>query len=488
MQVDGGSKSIETLPSEDPPVIPSRTNVSQRASQNRQSPDTNGADVLLVCPHLGDGGTQRVVSTVANEWSQRGLRVCVVTLYDQPDFYRLNRGVIRVHLGSKSGFLPLRVLALPSLAVRKLIQAVFPASPRTESVPQKRGTTIIPAATRVLTRLGLERALEWGIRIHPPTLFRVLGLRRTVRKLRPSVVAGFCGSTNLITVFACRRTACRVVISERNDPKRQTLPFPWNHLRPRIYAEADLVTANSRGSLDALRDWVSPEKLQFIPNPLAIPKSGRSAEPPPSPVRPRLLIVGRLCKQKAHDVLFSAMALFPPELCEWWLSVVGRGQEEEPLRRLAEQLGIAARIQWHGQVENPDAFYRCADLFVLPSLYEGMPNALLEAMSQGLPPIVSDASPGPLEVVKDGVTGLVVPVGDPQALANAIALLASQPDLRRRLGESARKEVEGYKIDRALVVWEQALGLSNASGKTLSCPSQCSAPAEEPIETGIGNP
>jgi glycosyltransferase involved in cell wall biosynthesis len=416
-----------------------------------------------------------------------GLRVCLVTLYDQPDFYPLDSRVIRVHLGSKSAFLVLRVLALPLFAADKLIQAIFPALPPTAIKRGKRASTIVRAATRVLTSSGALRALEWGIRIHPLTMFRILALRSTIRKLRPSVVGGFCGSTNLITVFACRRTACRVVISERNDPKRQILPFPWNHLRPRIYAEADLVTANSRGSLEALRDWVSPEKLQFIPNPLAIPKSGRGAEPPPGLERPRLLIVGRLCKQKAHSVLFSAMALLPPELSEWCLSVVGRGPEEEPLRRLAEQLGIAARVQWHGQVENPDPFYRCADIFVLPSLHEGMPNALLEAMNQGLPSIVSDASPGPLEVVKDGVTGLVVPVGDPQALANAIALLASQPDLRRHLGESARKQVAGYKLDRALVVWEQALGLSTTSGKTLSCSSQSSAPVEEPIETTMGN-
>jgi glycosyltransferase involved in cell wall biosynthesis len=396
-----------------------------------------------------------------------GRRVCVVTLYDMPDSYPLDEGVNRVRLGRRSSFLILRVLALPLLAIEKLIQVVLSAAPQTEGKRAERASTVASLDIRILNSPAAIKALEWLIQIHPLVLFRVLGLRRSVRRLQPPVVVGLGGATNVVTVFACKGLGCRVVISERNDPKRQVLPFPWNHLRPRVYAEADLVTANSRGSLEALRDWVPSKKLQFLPNPLAISNAQRSEGAITGLVKPRMLIVGRLCKQKAHDVLFQAMALLPPELSHWQLSIVGRGAEEQPLRRLAEQLGITARIQWHGQVENPDPFYAGADIFVLPSRHEGMPNALMEAMSHGLPPIVSDASPGPLEVVKDGVTGLVVSVEEPQALANAIGRLASQPNLRHRLGEAARKKVSPYMLDNALLEWEQALGMSNPSREDL---------------------
>jgi glycosyltransferase involved in cell wall biosynthesis len=88
-----------------------------------------------------------------------------------------------------------------------------------------------------------------------------------------------------------------------------------------------------------------------------------------------------------------------------------------------------------------------------------MPNALLEAMSFGLPPIVADGTPGPLEVVRDGETGLVVPTGDHRALASAITLLATRPDLQRTLGDAARKEVGRFEAAEALATWTDVLDL-----------------------------
>jgi glycosyltransferase involved in cell wall biosynthesis len=89
-----------------------------------------------------------------------------------------------------------------------------------------------------------------------------------------------------------------------------------------------------------------------------------------------------------------------------------------------------------------------------------MPNVLLEAMSRGLPVIVTNASPGPLELVEDGVSGLVVPVDDAAALAAAIRRLAHDAHLCRRLGEAARARVAEHELPRALEAWEAAIGLT----------------------------
>ena len=435
--------------------------MSARAGPRTEEP---GADVVLVCPHLGDGGTQRVVSVLADAWNQRGRRVCVVTLYNEPDFYRLPTGVLRVRLGVDTA--P-RFPQIPDRRTRaqRPDRATRPFSERISTRMWMLASAMGRPAAERLSTLGLDRWLEGVLWSYLPTAFRIVGLRRLVRKLGPSAVAAFGGSTNVLTVIACRGTGRRVLLSERNDPDRQVLPTPWNQLRPRIYAEADLVTANTQGSLATLRAWVPPEKLRFVPNPLVIPAGASTGEPPPGLGRPCLLIVGRLCEQKAHDILLNAMALLPAELHHWRLAVVGRGENEADVRRVAEQLGVADRIDWHGQVESPYAFYRFADLFVLPSRHEGMPNALLEAMSFGLPPIVSDASPGPLEVVRHGDTGLVVPVGDRRALAEAIALLANRPDLRRQLGENARREVVRYDLEGALSAWEEAFGWPTSAGE-----------------------
>ncbi len=130
------------------------------------------------------------------------------------------------------------------------------------------------------------------------------------------------------------------------------------------------------------------------------------------------------------------------------------------MRVRAERLGVAGRVDWHGVVTDPHAFYHTANFFVLPSRVEGTPNALLEAMSCGLPVIVSDGAPGPLELVEDGVTGLVVPVNDAAALAVALRRLASDGELRSRLGEAARARVSEYDLPHALATWESVVGLT----------------------------
>jgi glycosyltransferase involved in cell wall biosynthesis len=98
-------------------------------------------------------------------------------------------------------------------------------------------------------------------------------------------------------------------------------------------------------------------------------------------------------------------------------------------------------VRFHGRVDDPAVHTRAADLFVLPSLSEGISNALLEAMAQGLPCIATDI-PGNRDLIRDGETGLLVPTGDPGALAQRIALLAGDEGLRASLGRAARRLVE----------------------------------------------
>jgi glycosyltransferase involved in cell wall biosynthesis len=162
---------------------------------------------------------------------------------------------------------------------------------------------------------------------------------------------------------------------------------------------------------------------------------------------------------KAQEILLEAFALLGDDLQDWRLAVLGDGRLENELRAMATGLGIHHRVDWHGVVADPYVFYRSACIFALPSRVEGTPNALLEAMSCGLPVIVSDGAPGPLELVQDGVTGLVVPVNDARALAAALHRLASDEALRRRLGAAARERVMEYSLPLALATWESVIGL-----------------------------
>jgi glycosyltransferase involved in cell wall biosynthesis len=203
-----------------------------------------------------------------------------------------------------------------------------------------------------------------------------------------------------------------------------------------------------------MQAYVDKEKLAFVPNPIV---HDENTEDPPirsSCEAPFVLIVANLNRFKAHDVLLEAFARLSPQLSHWRLAVVGDGELERILPDQAKTLGIAARVDWYGLVRNPFVFYRTASIFALPSRSEGMPNALMEAMSCGLPVIVSDASPGPLDLVKNGQTGLVVPVDDSSALARAIESLANNPSLRKRLGDAARLRVAEYELSKVMAIWE----------------------------------
>jgi glycosyltransferase involved in cell wall biosynthesis len=116
-------------------------------------------------------------------------------------------------------------------------------------------------------------------------------------------------------------------------------------------------------------------------------------------------------------------------------------------------------VVFEGFQTDPVRFMARASVFVLPSRFEGMPNALLEAMAAGLPVVVSDASPGPLEMVDPGVHGLVVPSENVEALAEALGRLMVDSELRERLGRAARQRLRSLDWDVVEPHWRSVLAL-----------------------------
>ena len=169
-----------------------------------------------------------------------------------------------------------------------------------------------------------------------------------------------------------------------------------------------------------------------------------------------MITVTRLVEQKGVDVLLKAAALAFSKVPNWQLAIIGEGPLRHELQALANKLGIASRVKWYGQVDNPIAYLNAADAFILTSRFEGSPNALLEAMACGLPPIVSDASPGPLELVGNEA-GLIVPAEDVNATAEAILALASDGKLRKQLGIAAFQRTRVHELDNAMRVWRDLL-------------------------------
>jgi glycosyltransferase involved in cell wall biosynthesis len=153
--------------------------------------------------------------------------------------------------------------------------------------------------------------------------------------------------------------------------------------------------------------------------------------------------VGRLHPQKGFASLLAAVARVRERLPAIRLLLVGGGALRRDLVARAEALGLAEVVIFAGSRGDVPEILAALDLFVLPSLWEGLPNAVLEAMAAGLP-VVATAAGGTPEVVVDGETGLLVPPGDVTALAEAIERLLRDPGLRRKMGEAGRKRVEGH--------------------------------------------
>ena len=152
--------------------------------------------------------------------------------------------------------------------------------------------------------------------------------------------------------------------------------------------------------------------------------------------RPVVMTIARLDEQKGQSYLLRAAAKVPGAT----FVLVGDGPDRKRLEQCAKQEGVSDRVQFLGHRDDIPELLACCDLFVLPSLYEGLPLSILEAMAAGKP-VVSSAIEGTEEAVVDGETGLLVPPGEASALADAIDKILSDPELGSRLGLRGRDRV-----------------------------------------------
>lgn len=225
-----------------------------------------------------------------------------------------------------------------------------------------------------------------------------------------------------------------------------------------IWQEAAAVVANSDGLRDLARRSSPHQRVRVIPNGVDTRQftPGRKAVDG----RCRLLFVGRLVQQKGVDTLLRAVAAAARHRPGLQLSLIGDGPQREELEQLAVALGIAHRVDFAGWFERADLpdRYRLADVFVLPSRDEGMPNVVLEAMASGLPIVASDV-PGTRELVDSGVNGALFPAGDTNALAAALVELASEPGLRLRYGAASWSRAQQYDWRQVAMAYQNLFEL-----------------------------
>ncbi len=225
----------------------------------------------------------------------------------------------------------------------------------------------------------------------------------------------------------------------------------------RLSTWCDRLVGNSHAVVDFYRGLGVPEDR------LAMIYSGVEDEEPPAidpaavraefgfpPDAPLVLFAGRLAEQKRVDDLLKALDLLQHVQPDVRTLIAGEGPLRTRLEETAHAYRLDDRVRFLGHREDVPRLLAAADLLVLPSSYEGLPNVVLEAM-RFRKPVVATAAPGTTEVVVNGETGLLVPIGDQVRLTRAIRDVVRDPALARRLGEAGRARVEAHFTAAAMI-------------------------------------
>jgi glycosyltransferase involved in cell wall biosynthesis len=275
----------------------------------------------------------------------------------------------------------------------------------------------------------------------------VVTIRRYLARVRPTIVHTFLLSASLYGRLAAMLARVPIIIG--TEVNIYAHKQAHHALAERLLLKGtDTVVASAESVRDFYIEQVhaDPGKVEVIYNAVdwgqlvtSRPRNEmrRDLQVPEEPVV--IGIIARLTKQKAHAVLFEAVA-HTPALAQTHLVVVGDGELRNELEALALRLELSDRVHFLGARRDLGDLLNAIDIFAMPSYWEGLPLSMVLAMGAGLP-VVATRVAGIPEVVRDGQTGLLVPAGDATALGSALARLAESTAMRHQLGAAAREHV-----------------------------------------------
>ncbi|MBB3207175.1 glycosyltransferase involved in cell wall biosynthesis [Rhodopirellula rubra] len=328
-----------------------------------------------------------------------------------------------------------------------------------------------------------------------------VSLPTRLKRLRAAIIVGgydvvlsFCDSTNLLVMLStrCMRRPVPIVLSERSDPAQQSLGAAREWLRDRMYPKADAVIGLSDEVATTLQSRMHVQPI-VIPSAVEAPPhhysdmrlaSHRRPVTPPIGNRSsvRLIAIGRLEPEKGVDRLLSALATLNESgnSTDWRLKILGDGSEMERLRSFAEEHGIESRIEFCGWVDSVWPHLAESDVFVLPSLYEGFPSAMLEAMAGGLAVLAVDAGGGVRSVIRHGENAWLVD-NEAGPLLDGLRTLLSDAALRGRLANSAPEVCDQFGWDAMVDAYERVLrGAARSSSGGTPVPTDGDVEAHPP--------
>lgn len=350
--------------------------------------------ITLVLPTFRAGGAERVASLLCNFWVDQGHSVAAFT-FEAP-------GADQVHLLDER------------IVLRQL--------------------DLLNRSKRLISIIGTN-------------LRRFGRLRAAIKAFEPDVIVAFTTEANVVALWSALGLDVPVIVSERNQPNRPGLGLVRRALRRLSYPLATAIVVQT----EAIAGWAREKfrvTVEVLPNPV------RLGEARPQPLSEenapkRVVAVGRLVWQKGFDLLISAFAKIAARHPDWALAIYGEGGERSALEAQIAACALSDRILLKGVCKEMDDVYAGADLFVLPSRFEGYPNALIEALAAGCPVVTTDCPGATAEILVRGRYGLLVSPESADALASALDHMMSDASLRARYAARAREAI--LDLDVAIV-------------------------------------
>ena len=385
-----------------------------------------------ICLYIGSlqkGGAERVMTNLAEHLYVQGWQVTMVTTYFRPPEYALPHGLWDASTGEPYG-----------------------EECETVSWGRQRSAQIQPAGIRRIYSDPPQEELEKG-RLHGFRM-RYRTLRSIWEQEKPDIILSFIGYNNIFALLTSRGLGIPVAVSVRSNPSREYASRKLRIPAMALFRQAAGVILQTE---EAKRFF--PEAIQrkacILPNALN-----------PDFIRPvyegertcEVVSVGRLDENKNEALLLRAFAGTREQHPEYVLRLYGDGPARKSLEALTQELGMTDCVVFEGVVDQVRTRIERSRIYVLSSKEEGMPNALLEAMSAGLACVSTDCPcGGPRELITHGRNGLLVPVDDVPAMTAALLQLMEHPEDARQMGMEASRVQETYNLEAVNRRWEEYL-------------------------------
>ena len=283
---------------------------------------------------------------------------------------------------------------------------------------------------------------------------QICGIRKFAKSVSADVIIGFTEIPNMLAKIVSVSLGIPSIMSERGDPARTA----GSGLKTKI---AMKIINTSRGGVfqtggaQAYYGKGLQKRGVVIPNPIFINRELPQVQY--SEREKTVVSVGRLNNyQKRYDVMLDAFKLFAAKHPEYMLKLYGNGSDEQLIRSWVEERGLTDNVRFMGLTMQPMQDICRDGMFLITSDFEGISNALLEAMAVGLPCVSTDHTPGGARLlITDHENGLLAPVEDPKALAAAMCEFAEDPNLAAKCGDNAKDVVNRFAPKRIIDMWEE---------------------------------